>query len=209
MLIDLTVKDFLDKVAGSDPVPGGGSIAALNGAVAAALAAMVAGLTIGKKGYEEQAELMTRIKELALQAQSVFVTDVDRDSEAYNQVFACYKMPKATDEEKQQRSAAIQEATKYAAFVPMQVARNAYQLMEIIADVVRLGNKSAITHGCVAMMSARTAVIAALLNVRINLGSIKDKELVAQLLEEANELEVNAEAKERETLHLVHTELEL
>ncbi len=209
MLIDLTVKDFLDKVAGSDPVPGGGSIAALNGAIAAALAAMVAGLTLGKKGYEEQGELMERIKELALQSQVGFVTDVDRDSEAYNQVFACFKMPKATDEEKKHRSEAIQEATKYAALVPMQVARNAYQLMEIIADVVRLGNKNAITDACVAMMSARTAVIAALLNVRINLGSIKDKEMVAQLLDEANELEVNAEAKERETLHIVHSELEL
>ena len=124
MLVDLTVKEFLNKVAGSDPVPGGGSIAALNGAVASALAAMVANLTIGKKNYEEHEELMNHIASLALREKDVFIADIDRDSEAYDAVFACFKMPKATDEEKAARSAAIQEATKYAALVPMQVALN-------------------------------------------------------------------------------------
>ena len=82
MLVDLTVKEFLNKVAGSDPVPGGGSIAALNGAVASALAAMVANLTIGKKGYEEHEELMKHISEVALQVKDTFIGDIDRDSEA-------------------------------------------------------------------------------------------------------------------------------
>ena len=100
MLVDLTVKEFLNKVAGSDPVPGGGSIAALNGAVASALAAMVANLTIGKKGYEEHEELMKHISEVALQVKDTFIGDIDRDSEAYDSVFACFKMPKTTDEEK-------------------------------------------------------------------------------------------------------------
>ena len=121
MLVDLTVKEFLNKVAGSDPVPGGGSIAALNGAVASVLAAMVANLTIGKKNYEEHEELMNHIASLALSEKDVFVADIDRDSEAYDAVFACFKMPKATDEEKAARSASIQEATKYAALVPMQM----------------------------------------------------------------------------------------
>ena len=170
MLVDLTVKDFLDKVAGSDPVPGGGSVAALNGAIASALAAMVASLTIGKKGYETHEELMRHIFDIAVQSKNVFVEDIDRDSEAYDSVFACFKMPKATDEEKAARSAAIQEATKHAALVPMQVARNAYELMSVIADVARLGNRNAVTDACVAMMSARNAVLGALLNVRINLG---------------------------------------
>lgn len=100
MLVDLTLKEFLNKVAGSDPVPGGGSIAALNGAIASALAAMVANLTIGKKGYEEHEELMQHIAGVALQEQNTFIEDIDRDSEAYDSVFACFKMPKATDEEK-------------------------------------------------------------------------------------------------------------
>ena len=155
MLVDLTVKEFLNKVAGSDPVPGGGSIAALNGAIASALAAMVANLTIGKNGYELHEALMRHISGVALHQKGAFVEDIDRDSEAYDKVFACFKMPKATDEEKAARSTAIQAATKFAALVPMQVARNAYELMTVIMDVARLGNRNAVTDACVAMMSAR------------------------------------------------------
>lgn len=207
MLVDSTVKEFLNKVAGSDPVPGGGSIAALNGAIAAALAAMVANLTIGKKGYEPHEELMRHISGLALQQKDVFVDDIDRDSDAYDKVFACFKMPKATDEEKAARSAAIQEATKHAALVPMQVARNTSELMAIILDVARLGNRNAVTDACVAMMSARSAVLGALMNVRINLGSLKDKEFVAQLQAEADELERLACEKEKELLDEINEEL--
>ena len=197
MLVDLTVKEFLNKVAGSDPVPGGGSIAALNGAVASALAAMVANLTIGKKNYEEHEELMNHIASLALREKDVFIADIDRDSEAYDAVFACFKMPKATDEEK----------AKYAALVPMQVARNAYELMSVIADVARLGNRNAVTDACVAMMSARTAVLGALLNVRINLGSIKDKTFADELQREADVLERMACDREKEVLDVVNQEL--
>ena len=209
MLVDLTVKDFLDKVAGSDPVPGGGSIAALNGAIASALAAMVANLTLGKKGYELHEELMGHIAKLALQQKETFVKDIDRDSEAYDAVFACFKKPKATDEEKAARSAAIQEATKFAALVPMQVARNAYELMPLIMDVARLGNRNAVTDACVAMMSARSSVLGALMNVRINLGSLKDKEFVAKLSNEADELERLACAKEKELLDEINQELKV
>ena len=195
MLVDLTVKEFLNKVAGSDPVPGGGSIAALNGAIASALAAMVANLTVGKKGYEAHEELMQHIAGVALQEKDTFIEDIDRDSEAYDSVFACFKMPKATDEEKAARSAAIQEATKFAALVPMQVAR--------------LGNRNAVTDACVAMMSARSAVLGALMNVRINLGSLKDKEFVAKLQAEACELERLACAKEKELLDEINEELKV
>lgn len=200
-------KRILDKVAGSDPVPGGGSVAALNGAVASALTAMVAGLTIGKKGYEEHEELMKHISRLSIRQQEVFVEYIDRDSEAYDHVFGCFKLPKSTDEEKAARSAAIQEATRFAALVPMQVARNACELMEIIADVARLGNQNAITDACVAMMAARSAVLGALLNVRINLGSLKDKTFVDELKREADHLEQLACMREKELLEVVNQEL--
>lgn len=207
MLVDLTVKEFLDKVAGNDPVPGGGSIAALNGALASALAGMVAGLTIGKKGYEECQEMMNQIQRLTAVQQQQFVADIDRDSEAYNRVFDCFKLPKATDEEKAARSAAIQEATQFAALVPMQVARNAYELMPLIADVARLGNRNAVTDACVAMMAARSAVLGALMNVRINLGSLKDKTFVEQMQAEADTLESKACAREKELLDAVNQDL--
>lgn len=207
MLADLTVKDFLDKVAGNDPVPGGGSIAALGGALASALATMVTGLTIGKKGYEASEEVMQHAQTLTTRFQKEFIALIDKDSEAYDEVFACFKLPKATDEEKAARSAAIQEATKYAALVPMQVARNAYELMSVIADVARLGNRNAVTDACVAMMSARTAVLGALLNVRINLGSIKDKTFADELQREADVLERLACDREKEVLDVVNQEL--
>ena len=209
MLVDLKVTDFLNKVAGSDPVPGGGSVAALNGAIASALTAMVAGLTIGKKGYEDTAEIMKHIQTLALTQKTGFVADIDRDSEAYNKVFDCFKLPKNTDEEKNIRSAAIQEATKFAALVPMQVARNAYELMGIIADVAKLGNRNAVTDACVAMISARSAVLAALMNVRINLGSLKDRTFVEQLQSEADELERKACTKEKELLDAINQDLRI
>ena len=207
MLTELTVKDFLNKVAGSDPVPGGGSIAALNGAIAAALAAMVANLTIGKKNYADCEELMKQIAERAAGLKEEFVADVDRDSEAYDRVFACFKMPKATDEEKAARSAAIQEATKFAAQVPMEVARRAYGLMDTIAQVARKGNQNAVTDACVAMMAARSAVLAALMNVRINLGSLKDKEFALAMQAEADGLEQQVLAKEKELLDEINRTL--
>lgn len=209
MLVDLKVTDFLNKVAGSDPVPGGGSVAALNGAIASALAAMVAGLTIGKKGYEDTAEIMKHIQTLALTQKTGFVVDIDRDSEAYNKVFDYFKLSKSTDEEKKIRSAAIQEATKFAALVPMQVARNAYELMGIIADVAKMGNRNAVTDACVAMISARSAVLAALMNVRINLGSLKDRTFVEQLQSEADELERKACIKEKELLDAINQDLRI
>lgn len=202
-------KRFLGKVAGSDPVPGGGSVAALNGAIASALAAMVASLTIGKKGYETHEELMRHIFDIAVQSKNVFVEDIDRDSEAYDSVFACFKMPKASDEEKAARSTAIQEATKFAALIPMQVARNAYELMNIIMDVARLGNRNAVTDACVAMMAARSAVLGALMNVRINLASLKDKEFVSKLQNEADALEQHACEKEKELLDEINLELKV
>lgn len=209
MLVELSVIDFLNKVAGKDPIPGGGSVAALNGAIASALSEMVANLTIGKKGYEDHQELMKHIVEIADRRRELFIADIDRDANAYDQVFACFKMPKDTEKQKAERSAAIQDATKVAATVPMEVARNAYDLMEVIADVAHLGNRNAITDACVAMMSARSAVLGALMNVRINLGSLKDKKFAREMAEEADKLEKKAMEKEKMLLDAVKQELEL
>ena len=180
MLADLTVKDFLDKVAGNDPVPGGGSIAALGGALASALATMVTGLTIGKKGYEASEEVMQHAQTLTTRFQKEFIALIDKD---------------------------IQEATRHAALIPMEVARKALEVMPVIADIARLGNRNAITDACVAMMAARSAVLGALLNVRINLGVLKDKEFVLGLQAEADRMEQTACRKEKELLDAVNQDL--
>lgn len=200
ILTDLTVKGFLAETAGQEPVPGGGSISALNGSIAAALAEMVANLTIGKKKYVEvEAEMQTIATEAAA-IQKELVLDIDRDSDAYNKVFAAFKLPKETEEEKAVRSTQIQEMTKYAASVPMEVARRVHSLLPLIEAVVAKGNQNAITDGCVAMMCARTAIIGALLNVRINLTSIKDEDFVKTHTEEANAIEADAIRREAEIL---------
>ena len=202
-LTDLTVKGFLDTTAGKDPVPGGGSISALCGSIAAALTEMVAGLTIGKKKYAEVEEQMKQLAERVQQIRQQLILDIDRDSEAYNVVFAAFQMPKETDEEKAARSAQIQEATKIAANVPMEVARRVYSLLSDIEEVVSNGNQNAVTDGCVAMMSARNAIIGALFNVRINLTSIKDEQYVADMTAEADRLE--REVIEREAKVIEYT----
>lgn len=203
MLTELTVKGLLAETAGDAPVPGGGSISALNGAIAAALAEMVANLTIGKKKYADVQDEMVEIAKSAAALQKELVLDVDRDSEAYDGVSQAFKLPKETEEEKAIRSAAIQENTKKAALVPMEVARRASALLPAIEAVVARGNQNAVTDGCVAMMCARVAVVGALFNVRINLTSIKDEEFVARLREEADRLEADILA--REAAVIAHT----
>lgn len=206
-LQDLSLKQFLAETAGSDPVPGGGSISALNGAIASALTGMLANLTIGKKKYEAVEEQMKRTAVQMAEHRKKFVDDIDRDSDAYNLLFSAYKMPKESDVEKAVRSAKIQEATKIAALVPMEVAERAFEMLDVIADTTRKGNRNAVTDGCVAMMACRTALLGALLNVRINLGGIKDEAFVKNLSERCAEMEKATVAKERELIAWVQSQI--
>lgn len=205
MLADLTIKKFLAETAGNVPVPGGGSISALNGAIAAALTEMVANLTIGKKKYAEVEGQMKVIATEAALIRERLVEDIDSDSEAYNQVFEAFKLPKNNEEEIALRTLAIQEATKEAARVPMKVAQEIASVMETIIYVAHKGNRNAVTDACVAMMAARTCVLGAVLNVRINLGSIQDEAFVARMRTQADELEAEAIRIEKKLLDWVKT----
>ncbi|CAK7059418.1 MAG: Methenyltetrahydrofolate cyclohydrolase [Parabacteroides sp.] len=207
MLADLTIKGFLAETAGSAPVPGGGSISALNGAIATALTEMVANLTIGKKKYAEVEGQMKVIATEAALIRERLIRDIDRDSEAYDRVFAAFKLPKDTDEEKEERSRVIQDATKEAALVPMEVAEEVASVMETIIYVAHKGNQNAVTDACVAMMAARTCVLGALLNVRINLSSIKDEKFVDKLKTKADFLESEVIRIEQKLLDWVKTVL--
>ncbi|GHT04073.1 methenyltetrahydrofolate cyclohydrolase [Bacteroidia bacterium] len=205
LLSELPVKEFLLVTAGDDPVPGGGSVSALCGALSAALGQMVTNLTIGRKKYADQEESM---KEMAVVFNSYldeFALDIDKDSDAYDAVFSAYKLPKETEEEKVVRSQKIQEATKIAAEVPLLVAQKAYKLMDFISMVAKTGNQNAVTDACVSMMCARTAVLGALLNVRINLSSLKDQEYVDHLKKESDFLEAKAIEKEQQLLNWIKT----
>jgi len=203
MLADMSVVNFLDETASNSPVPGGGSIAALSAAFSAALTQMVANLTLGKKGYEDVQEEVAIVVKEAKAMKEFFVEYIDKDSDAFNEVMNAFKLPKDTEEKAEFRKGAIQEATRFAALVPLEVAREAYKIMDIASLVVQKGNKNAVTDGAVATMLARTAVLSALYNVKINLSSIKDKEFVEKISAEVEELDRNVRLREEEILSKV------
>ena len=200
MLVDLTITRYLEKAAAATAVPGGGSVAALNAALAAGLTEMVAGLTIGKKGYEAADREMRDIAAQAALLRQRLTAAIDADADAYSQVMAAFKLPRGSDDEKAARSRKIQQAIKQAARVPLEVARQALAVLELAGRAVRQGNQNAASDGAVAAMNARTAVLAAIFNVRINLASIKDDELADQLSKEADKLEKQAREMETEIL---------
>ncbi|NLM43836.1 MAG: cyclodeaminase/cyclohydrolase family protein [Clostridiales bacterium] len=203
MLADKTLKEYLNETASSAPAPGGGSVAALSAGLAAALTAMVAHLTIGKKGYEELKEEMRAIVQETEKYKEIFVEYIDKDSDSFTQVMKAFKLPKETEEEKEIRKNKIQEALKNAALVPLEVARNGLRMMDIIEKAVVKGNKNAVTDGAVAAMLARTATLSALYNVKINLGSIKDAEFVDKTQKEVSQIEEDVVRLEKEILEKV------
>lgn len=201
-LKDLTVSGFVDVTASDAPAPGGGSVSALAGALAAALAEMVANLTVGKAKY---AEVEGEMKDLAAKGAKLreeLVEDIQRDSTSFNLYMDAIGMPKETDEQKAARKEAMQNGLKAAAQVPLSVAKTAFEIFPIAEAVVERGNTNAVTDGLVASMMARTAVVGALFNVKINLGSIKDEEFVADLASKVKELEEKAIAYEKKILKL-------
>ena len=194
MLKDLTIKEFLEQLASSEPVPGGGSVAALSSGLSVALVQMVANLTIDKKGYEAVNEEMKNIKAAVEPKINEFMDLIDKDANSFNAVIKAFKMPKTTEAEKEVRKSAIQEGMKYAAKVPLEVAESTAKLFPLIEVVVEKGNKNAVTDGLVAAMMARTAIKSALYNVKINLGSIKDESFVNDYSKKVEILENEADS---------------
>jgi formiminotetrahydrofolate cyclodeaminase len=207
MLVNLTVKELLEETAANTPVPGGGSLSALCGAIATALTEMVANLTIGKKKYADYEGQMKAIVVEAATIRERLLRYIDEDSEAYNRVFNAYKLPKETENEMEKRKLEIQAAMKEAALVPMKIAEEVGSVMETIIYVAHKGNQNAITDACVAMMAARTCVLGASLNVRINLASIEDQEFVDRMKRQVRFLESEAIRIENKLLDWVKCQL--
>ncbi|MDD4780918.1 MAG: cyclodeaminase/cyclohydrolase family protein [Tissierellia bacterium] len=197
---NMTLVDFANQVASNSPVPGGGSIAAVCGTLSAALTEMVANLTIGKKKYMQVEEHMKEIIQEACNLRNKLIDDIQKDSDSYNKVITSYKMPKDTDEEKVIRQKNIQESLKNAALVPLSVAESSYQVLPLVEEVIEKGNSNAVTDGLVACMMARTSVLSALLNVKINLISINDIDFVNNLNGKVKELEIRTMEYEKKIL---------
>ncbi len=199
-LKDLTVTGFCDITASDAPAPGGGSVSALAGTLAAALGEMVARLTVGKEKYAQVQPEMERLLEELPPVRQRLLEAIDRDSRAFDRYMAALTLPKGTPEEKEARKNAMQEGLKEAAQVPLEVARAAVSLFPALELVVTRGNSNAVTDGMVGTMLARSAVLGALFNVRVNLGSIHDAAFVEALDRETRTLQEQALRWERQIL---------
>lgn len=204
-LKDLSIEEFAALTASDAPAPGGGSVSAVAGSLAAALAEMVANLTVGKAKYAAAEEEMKEIAAKGEKIRKTLVGDIERDSASFNLYMEALGMPKDTEEQKTARREAMQNGLKEAARVPLSVAGTAAGIFPLAEAVIARGNANAVTDGLVAAMLARTAVIGALFNVKINLGSIKDEAFRAEMEEEVRRLE--AEAVEAEKRILKSSEL--
>ena len=209
MLSTMNLRDFTNDLASNSPAPGGGSVAALSAALASSLTSMVFNLTIGKKVYNNyDEEIKTKIKEnleCVTKLKDDFIASMEEDAKVFMELMSAFKLPKETEEQIAERARAIEDATKEAAIVPMQVAEEIASVMETVIYVAHKGNRNAVTDACVAMMTARTCVLGALLNVRINLASIKDEAFVKQMKVKADHLESEAIRIETKLLDWVKT----
>ncbi len=191
----MPIDRFLDLLASSNPTPGGGGIAALAGALSAGLISMVCSLTVGKAKYadvqDEVKALMAKSEELRARLHAL----VDEDARVYSQVMDTYKLPKDTDEQKQARSARIQDATIEASKVPLDIAKECARVIELAEPAARITNVQAIGDVAMAAYLAEGALQGAVVNIDINLRSIKDRDRIAGLLDEANALAVGQREK--------------
>jgi len=189
-----TVDGFLGELASSAPTPGGGAVAGLVGAAGAGLIEMVCHLTMGKAGYEEVEDRMREILGVAGKGRAALLDLADRDATAFDGVMAAFKMPKDTEEQKAERSAAIQRGYEDAAVVPLEIARQAAALMELAAEVTRTGNAQAASDGSSAAQCLSGAVWCATYNVEINAAALKDRDAAARLLGEVSALRASTQA---------------
>jgi glutamate formiminotransferase/formiminotetrahydrofolate cyclodeaminase len=205
LLADLSVRDFAQETSRESPAPGGGTIAAYMGALGAALGTMVANLSSHKAGWDD------RCREFAVWADkgqmliSELLHLVDEDTEAFNRIMAAFGMPKKTEEEKALRSKAIQDATLYAAQVPLRTMKASFAAFEICRAMAETGNPNSVSDAGVGALAARAAVLGAGLNVKINASSLKDRAVADALVNEAEQLMTKADAEEKAILEVVES----
>ena len=197
---NMKLTEFIDLTASDAPAPGGGSVAAVSGALAAALSEMVANLTVGKEKYADYENEMREIIKKCSGLRGRLLDDIQRDSNSFNDVIAAMKLPRDTEEQKTARTKAMQEGLKIAATIPFEIAMDAFEILPLAEKVVEHGNKNAVTDGLVSAMLARTAVLSALYNTKINLASIKDEAYVKDFTAKVKDLEAKTVEYEKTIL---------
>ena len=206
-LVDLTVTGFAEETSRESPAPGGGTISAYMGALGASLGTMVANLSSHKPGWDDRWKEFSEWADKGQAIAKELLHLVDEDTEAFNRIMAAFGMPKKTDEDKAARSAAIQDATLYAAQVPLRTMKESMKVFEICRAMVMEGNPNSVSDAGVGVLAARAAVLGAGMNVKINAGSLKDRTAADALIAEANELIKKANAEEADITAIVETKL--
>ncbi len=207
-LIDYTCKGFANETASESPAPGGGSIAAYIGALGASLGTMVANLSSHKAGWDERWEEFSTWAERGQAIKDKLLFLVDEDTNAFNAIMDSYKLPRSTDAEKKLRSEAITTATRYAIEIPFQVMETSYASMELIKAMAEKGNPNSVSDAGVGALCARSAVMGAFLNVKINAAGMKESDFVKEKLHNGAELESKAMALEKEILEIVNSKIQ-
>lgn len=206
-LVDMTCKAFAEETASESPAPGGGSISAYMGALGAALGTMVANLSAHKAGWDarwkEFSDWAVKGHELMVELLHL----VDEDTAAFNRIMDVFAMPKSTPEEKAARSEALQSATLYATEVPLRTMRVAYKVMDIVKAMAATGNPNSVSDAGVGALAARSAVLGAYLNVKINAAGLKDRETAERLIAEGSELALKACEAETSVLDIVNSKI--
>lgn len=206
-LISMNLSAFADETASESPAPGGGSISAYIGALGISLGTMVANLSSHKKGWDDRWEEFSGWAERGQQYKNELLKLVDEDTKAFNKIMSAFSLPKGTEEEKKARTEAIQSATKYAIEVPYKVMTIAQASMEVIKAMAETGNPNSVTDAGVGALCARSAVIGAFLNVKINASGLNDKEFVNSIIAKGTEIEQKAKDMESEILQIVNSKL--
>lgn len=206
-LVDLSCRAFAEETAAESPAPGGGSISAYMGALAAALGTMVANLSAHKAGWDERWEEFSNIAEHGQAIMEQLLHLVDKDTDAFNRIMAVFGMPKGTEAEKAARAEALEAATLYACEVPLETMETACSVFGVLHDVASKGLKASASDAGVGALAARAAVRGAGLNVRINAAGLKDRDAAASLIAKAEKLEADAEQAENEILKIVESNI--
>jgi glutamate formiminotransferase/formiminotetrahydrofolate cyclodeaminase len=206
-LVKLGVRDFCNETLSDSPAPGGGSVAALMGALGASLGGMVANLSAGKRGWDDKLEYFSNwaVKAQKLKDELLFL--VDEDTNAFNKVMDAFGLSKGSDEEKKTRTAAIQDATKHAAQVPLKVMETAAKSYELLSEMANNGNPASVSDVGVGALATRACIRGAAMNVRINLSQLKDKKFTSRLQKRVQKLSADSEAQFRRITRVVERKM--
>ena len=208
-LINTTLTDFADETASESPAPGGGSIAAYVGALGISLATMVANLSSHKQGWDERWKEFSDWADKGQYYKNELLKLVDADTKAFDQIMSAFGLSKSTEEEKKVRTQAIQEATKYAIEVPFKVMKLAYESMNVIKAMAEAGNPNSVSDAGVGALCARSAIMGAFMNVRINAKDYADKNFVDEIISKGKEIETKTIELEKEILKIVNEKIGL